>query len=162
MLGAKLLIAALTETPYQPRVENEHYAIEVSNRYVGSGAGDGVGLDTVTDARNVLEEFLSAVVPGAPKIRLERYKTRYTSMWAALAPGRRDHGDYWRVFYESLVEEARRNGLPLRKPQHGADIIERAPRTVDALRLGDYDITQHKLRQLHDAVTSYGHLITVL
>src|SRR3989338_8342991 len=77
-LAATLLIANLTESPYTPEIDDEHFAVEVSNVFHNpSDPEDKTAKDTVEVAREALAEFIVAPVPGSRPLSLHRFKTKH-------------------------------------------------------------------------------------
>lgn len=165
-LASQLLVASLTESPYTPVIGGVRYGLEVSNRYVGQGAGDeadGGVPDTVDEARIALAEFISAKVPGARRLHLPSYSTQYSYIWRCLKPGLRATSQYKDAFEEAFVESSRRSGVEIPSPEVGKKIIKGAPRKIRALAFSDHraGYSYEGVGQRHDAVTEAGHIVTV-
>lgn len=164
-LAARLLVVTLTETPYTPTIGRVQYEVPVTNRYSGEGVEEGEELsvtDTVDEARIALAEFVSAPVPDADRLRLRRYKTRYTKMLDELTPSWRTDALYKNTFNESFVQSARSRGVNIPSPRVGELIIKGAPTTLQALSLEGHASGYLASRtQKHDAVTRDGRIVTV-
>lgn len=159
--AAALLALTLSETPYRPVIDGRRFEIEVSNVYRDGRHEEADTKDTVLVARDALEEFVHADVPGTKRIGLDSYRTRYKPMLRRLTPGIRTGETLHRIFDESLVEAARDDyELPLESAEEAFKIIHEAPKRLEALRLTDHYGSRYR-DSMHDAVTSDGRMIQV-
>ncbi len=159
--AASLVIATLTETPYQPEIGGTVYGIEVSNVFRGYGDDTAATTDTVDEARTALDEFLSAKVPGSKRVELEAYPTKYKGLLKGLAPDRRTPGTHRDAFEQTMVDTLRQREVPVPDPSTAFEIVLRAPRWIHLLRLdGRLPRYIDDIRRV-DGVTEEGHIVNV-
>ena len=159
--AARLLLVTLSETSYSPVIVGEPTNIDVTNIY--RGGGDGESIDLADEATLALEEFISADVPGAKRIRLNSLRTGYRGMARTLFPGIRDSQKYRDAFEDSFVGRAIEQDIRIESAQEGLDIIRMAPRKLTGLRLSDHNrFSLPREEQKHDLITDEGRLMTVI
>lgn len=159
---ASLVQVTLTETPYTPTIDGERFEVIVSNRYMGNGKDDAPTTDTVDEARETLAEFLAADVKGARKVKLETFSTNYVKLMKGVLPSRGSSKSQVEAFEESVVEGTRRRGIEIATPQQAIEIVRRAPRSIDLLRLTSYKATNSYRNEINEAVTKDGRMLTTI
>lgn len=158
-MAGELVLATLTETPYHPAIDGIGFGIEVSNVYEGYGDDEAATKDTVDEARDALAEFLTADVPGSRRVGLESYPTRYLSLLRDVAPTRRTPKVHTAAFEEALVETSRSKGIQVAGPGQAIEIIRRAPKYIELLRLTGNVPRHFDEPLLVDAVTLQGRIV---
>lgn len=164
--AAQLVVAALTESAYVPP-----FGIEIPELPVATGRepwdfedeyahfpGEAE-IDSSALAIHTLQEYLRADAPGADKLRLGSYKTRYKHIWRALRPGRRSTAAQVGAFQESMMTSLEQSSCGLQSPDQVLTIITGAPSRIKGLRLTD--ARRHGGETRHDMITDAGRIVRV-
>jgi len=162
--AAKLVVASLTESSYEPTIGGTRFGIKVSERFLPSDyeyadvmPQDDETTDTVDIAAQVLRDLIDARVSGSRRLYLDTYRTHYRGLLRRLKPGLRTSGPHLAAFEESFVYSLRSRDVPVRNPGQGYALVTHAPRSISGLRLSD--TSKYDRGSRHDMVTSDGRLV---
>lgn len=147
--AARIVAAALSESPWTAVLPGATYSIPIHNVYDPQD-GAPAAEDTVVTAVAAYNEGVNAKTPGARSASPTSFKTNYRSMFANVAPVRRDPDHSVASFNQALLDGLDGYGIDLVDVAHARKIVLAAPH-----HLTGFVIDRHM-----DTYSGHGTLVT--